>query len=410
MRATTLLRKIIGISLLHVLSVRCEGDDILAEVRPKWRKPRCGVCGKRRPQYDQQQPSRWRHLSSGCSRILLEYAPRRVSCPTCGVRREQVPWAGLKSRFTTPFEEMCAYLCRATDKTTVTAVLGIAWATVGRITERVVARKLDESRLEGLRRIGVDEFSYRRRHRYMTVIVDHDRRRVVWAAPGSQYETLRDFFRALGPERCAKIKTVTVDMNGGFKKAIAEALPHAEVVYDRFHVQRLVSNALDLVRKQQLREIRGTPEGKALFRSRFALLKNPWDLSPEERRKLKEIEKENAPLFRAYLLKESFAQALDFKQPWKAKRAITDWLSWASRSRLAPFVKVARTIRKHLGGILAYIQERFTNGIVEGMNTRLRMIARRAFGFHGPEPLIAMAFLCCGGIELDPPLPVPTRM
>jgi transposase len=344
----------------------------------------------------------------GRLRISLEYAPRRVECPRCGVRTEQVPWAPQGSRFTGEFEELVAYLAQVTDKTRVTELMGISWTTVGAIVERVVARRLDPARLEGLRRIGVDEFSYRKRHRYLTTVVDHDRRRVVWAAAGRSAETLGAFFDALGEERCAEIECVTMDMAGGYIKAVEERLPEAQIVFDRFHVQRLASDALDEVRREQLREIRGTEEGRELFRSRFALLKNPWNLTREQKQKLSEVQRTNARLYRAYLLKETLAQALDYKQTWRAKRALREWLAWASRSKLPPFVKAARTIRNHFDRILAYVRERLTNGIVEGFNNKLRTIARRAYGFHSPPPLIAMLYLCCGGIQLNPPLPKPT--
>jgi len=271
-----------------------------------------------------------------------------------------------------------------------------------------VSRRLDPDRLDGLRHIGIDEFSYRRRHRYLTVVVDHDRRRVVWAAPGRSTETLRSFFDELGPERCQAIEAATIDMAAGYIKAIVEEIPHARVVFDRFHVQRLASDAVDTVRREQLRELRGTDEGRDLFRSRFALLKNPWNLTPREHRKLATIQQTNARLYRAYLLKEALAQALDQRNLFRARRRLRDWLAWASRSRLKPFVRAARTIRKHFDGILAYVRMRLTNGVVEGINNRLRMIARRAYGFHGPGPLAAMLSLCCGGITLSPPLPTQT--
>jgi transposase len=300
-----------------------------------------------------------------------------------------------------------AYLAQVTDRTKVTKLTGIAWSTVGAIVERVVARRLDPERLQGLRRIGVDEFGYRKRHRYLTTVVDHDRGRVVWAAPGRSAETLGSFFDALG-ERAAEIESVTIDMSGGYRKAIEERAPQAQIIYDRFHIQQLVSDALDEVRRAQVRTLGLTEEGKAIKGSRFSLLKNPWDLSRREKETLSELQRTNARLYRAYLLKETLAQALDYRQPGHARRALEDWLAWASRSKLAPFVKVARTIRKHFDGVVAYFQERLTNGIVEGFNNKLRMIARRAFGFHSPEPLISMLYLCCGGIQLNPPLPGPT--
>lgn len=410
MRVTTVVREILGVTGLVVADFAFEEEGLVARVRPRWRRPRCGECGKRAPGYDQRPARRWRHLGFGRLKVWLEYAPRRVECARCGgVRTERVPWAPHQSRFTWDFEELVAYLAQVSDRTKVTKLMGISWPTVGAIVERVVARRLDPARLKGLRRIGVDEFSYRKHHRYLTVVVDHDRRRVVWAAPGRSSETLGAFFDVLGDKRAALIETITIDMAGGYRKAIEERAPQAQIVYDRFHVQRLASDAVDEVRRSQVRDagVR-TPEGQAVKGTRYALLKNPWDLTRKEKQKLSDLQRTNARLYRAYLLKETLAQALDYRQPGHARRALEDWLAWASRSKLAPFVKVARTIRNHLDGVVAYFKERLTNGIVEGFNNKLRMIARRAFGFHSPEPLIAMLYLCCGGIQLNPPLPQPT--
>ena len=405
MRITSLLRQLVGVTSLIVDAFSFEPHGLVLTVRPRHRRPRCGGCGRKRPGYDRSAPRNWRHLGIGALKIWLRYAPRRVRCPRCGIRTERVPWSAPGSRFTHDFEEFAAYLARATDQTAVTRLLGIAWRTVGVIVSRVVDQRQDRDRLVGLKRIGIDEFSYRKRHRYLTLVVDHDRRRVVWAGQGKGAEALSAFFRELGKEGCAALETVTMDMSGGYQKAIAEHAPHVEIVFDRFHVQRLASDAVDAVRREQLRDLRGTPAGKLIFRSRFALWKNPWNLSAKEKRKLKEIESSNAKLYRAYLLKEALAQALDYRQPWRARQALRDWLRWATRSRLPSFVKLAKTIRKHLEGILAYIRERMTNGLVEGINTRLRMVARRAYGFRSAEALISMLYLCCGGIKLDPKLP-----
>jgi transposase len=342
----------------------------------------------------------------GRLRIELAYTPRRVECRTChGVRVEAVPWAAHGSGFTYDFEELVAYLAQVTDKTRVTELLGIAWSTVGAIVQRVVARKLDPELLEGLRCIGVDDFGYKRRHHYLTIVVDHDRRRVVWTAKGRDSAALKGFFEALGPERCKQIECVTMDLSAAFIKAVEDSAPQARIVFDRFHVQRLASDALDEVRREQLRELRGTPEGRELFRTRFALLKNPWNLNAVDSGRLSNVQRANAPLYRAYLLKETLAKALDYRQPLRAERALYQWLAWAARSRLEPFVRAAGTVRKHFDGILAYVRERLTNAFLEGMNNRIRMIAHRAFGFHDHLALSAMIFLCCSGIVLKPPLP-----
>jgi transposase len=359
-----------------------------------------------RPGYDRLRARRWRHLGLGSLRIELEYAPRRVSCTRCGgVRVEAVTWAAHASNFTYDFEELVAYLAQVTDKTRLTELMGIAWSTVGAIVRRVVERKLDPDLLEGLRCIGVDEFGYKKRHNYLTIVVDHDRQRVVWTAKGKDAATLKAFFEDLGPDRCKQIECVTMDLSAAFIKAVEDAAPRAQIVFDRFHVQRLASDALDEVRREQLRDLRGTPEGKELFRTRFALLKNPWNLNAIESGRLSTVQRANAPLYRAYLLKETLAKALDYRQPLRAERALTQWLDWATRSRLAPFVRAARTVRKHFDGILAYVRERLTNAFLEGMNNRIRMIAHRAYGFHDHFALSAMIFLCCSGIVLNPPLP-----
>jgi transposase len=407
-RASTLLRRTLGVTGLVVEDFAFAEAGLIVRVRPRWSVPRCGECGLRASGYDRAAPRRWRHLGIGRLRIWLEYAPRRVECAKCGVKTEKVPWAAHRSRFTWDFEELVAYLAQVTDQTKVTELLGISWRSVGEIVSRVVARRLDPKRLDGLKRIGIDEFGYRRRHHYLTTVVDHDRRRVVWAAPGRSAETLGRFFAELGLERTRSIETITIDMAGGYMKAIEELAPEAEVVFDRFHVQRLASDALDEVRRSEARDLDATA-GQAIKHSRYALLKRPWNLERREKEKLSVLQKTNASLYRAYLLKETLAEALDYRQPGHASRAVQDWLGWASRSKLKPFVKAARTIRKHFDGIVAYFQERLTNGIVEGFNNKLRMIARRAFGFHSPKPLIALLHLCCGGIQLDPPLPSPTE-
>jgi len=320
------------------------------------------------------------------------------------VHVEAVPWARHGSRFTRDFEEKIAYLAQLTNKTAVTQLTGIAWRTVGRIIETLVAEKLDPQRLKDLRAIGVDEFSYRKRHNYITLVVDHDARRVIWAGKGRSADVLASLFALLDAQTRAGIHSVTMDMAQSYIKSVREHLPQARIVFDRFHVQRLVSDALDAVRKIELRAL-SDDEAKAIKKSRHALLKNPWNLNRKEKQRLAAIQGNNARLYRAYLLKESFAKALDYRQPKRASDALEEWLAWASRSKLTPFVKVARTIRHHKQGILAYIRDRLSNGFVEGINSKLRVVARRAFGFHSAEALISMLFLNCGGIRPQPRLP-----
>jgi transposase len=318
-----------------------------------------------------------------------------------------LPWARSGSRFTRPFEEMTAYLAQITNKTEVSEIMGISWRTVGNIVERVVADKLDPKRLDNLKRIGVDEFSYRKHHHYITTVVDHATRRVVWAKEGKSSDTLNAFFDDLGNDRAAKIEIVTIDMSAAFIKSIREKVQNAQIVFDLFHVLKLASDAVEEVRRAKARELRNDDSemAAAVKNTRYALLKNPWDLSDKEWDKLCALQKHNAPLYRAYLLKESLAAVFEEATREDAAHELERWLAWASRSKLKPFVKVAKTIREHKDGVLAYVVTKLTNGLVEGFNNKLRMVARRAFGFHSADALIGMLFLCCGGVTLNPPLP-----
>lgn len=394
-----------------VRGVRFEDEGLVIEVRPRWQRPRCAKCLESCTTYDTTEARRWRHVGHGRLVFWLEYVTRRADCSKCGVLVELVPWARHGSRFTRDFEELAAYLAQKMDRTAVTKQLGIAWRTVGTIVERIVEERLDPQRLDGLLVIGIDEISYRRHHRYLTLVLDHLERRIVWAGKGKKSETLSRFFTELGAERTKELTHITLDLSAAFNEAVDEHAPHATKVFDRFHIQRLANDAVDQVRRTEVfraKETADTETAKALKQTRWPLLKNPWNLSAMQSTKLDELQHANRGIFRSYLLKESLAGILNLRQPWLAKRRLGDWLSWACRSRLKPFVKLARTLRKHLEGVMAYIETGLSNGPLEGINNKARLISRRAFGFHSVQAFTSMLMLCCGGITLDPPLPAPT--
>jgi transposase len=402
MRATTLLSRVLGLPHTRVTAVEFTDTSLVLDVEPTTRIPRCSGCGCRiRKLYD-RRPRAWRDLDLAGLELHLRYQLRRVECRRCGIVVEMVPWAQSPSGFTTRFEEATAHLAQRTDQTTVKTLMRVAWRTVGRIIARVTERLGSADPLADLTHVGIDELSYRRHHEYVTVVINHLTGRVIWAAPGKNAETLPRFFSDLGPERCAKLEAITIDMSGAYQKAVREAAPQATIIFDRFHVQRLVHDALDEVRRAQMREVRGTDCAKAIKRTRFALQKNPWNLTTTEKQRLADVQRVNQPLYRAYLLKESFAAILDRRQVHVAQEKLEEWIAWATRSRLAPFVKVARTIRRHLDGILAYVSTGLNNGRSEGLNGKIRTLTRRAFGFHDASSLIGFIFLCCTGLNLSP--------
>jgi transposase len=402
MRATTLLGKILGLKKTRILGVFFDDVGLVVDVAPSTRVPYCSCCVRPvRAVHDRYAGRRWRHLDLAALRVWLRYTIRRVDCPRCGVVVELVPWAENQSWFTYEFEEQVAYLAQRTDKTTLSKLLRISWSTVGAIIQRVLPRHRSADPLDGLTHIGVDELSYRRHHEYVTVIVDHVRGGVVWASPGKNAETLNAFFEELGKERCAQLEAVTLDMSGAYLKAVTEASPQARVIFDRFHVQRLAHDALDEVRRAQVRE--AEPDDRdALKKTRFVLHKNPWNLSTLEAAKVAQVQKANQPLYRAYMLKETLAAILDGRQVNVARKKLLEWIDWAVRSRLEPFRKLARTLRGHLEGILAYVATGLSNGRTEGLNGKIRTITRRSYGFHSAQSLIALIFLCCSGITLHP--------
>lgn len=405
MRATTLLATILGVKKTRVTAVSIDDDGIVvADVAPSARTPYCSGCLRHVRQVHDKRQRRWRHLDLAGMRLDLRYVVRRVECSRCGVCVELVPWAETGSWYTEDFEDHVAYLAQTTDKTTIVNTMRVAWRTVGGIVSRVLERYRSGDPLDGLTHIGIDELSYRRHHEYITVVIDHVAKRIVWARPGKDAETLGEFFKELGTERCKQLEAVTVDMSGAYLKAITKASLKAQVIFDRFHVQRLAHNALDEVRRDEVRKSRGTDEGRSLKRTRFILHKNPWNLTDLEGLKLVELARVNRPIYRAYLMKEELAAILDGLDIDVARVKLSDWISLASRSRLEPFKKLARTVKEHFEGILAYIPERLSNGRTEGMNGKIRTITRRSFGFHSASNLIALIFLCCSGIALLPVL------
>lgn len=406
MRVSSLLRQLLPFPRLVIEKVSFDATSrLIVEVRARGR-PRCPGCHRKAPIYDHRPSREWRHLDFGGHQVILQATRlRRVDCRRCAmIRVEEVTWAAPDSDFTLPFEDQVGWLLQHCDKTSISTLMRIAWRTVGSIAARVVGRCRLPIDLSQLSVIGVDEISFRKGHRYLTLVTDHGSGRVIWAREGRSAETLAAFFAEIGPDARARIEWVTIDMSAAYRKAIDEHLPNAQVIYDRFHVQKLLSEAVDETRRTIWRSLKGTPEGDAMKRTRWPLLKRPWHLLPDQEIKLEEIAKTNRSLYSAYLLKESFAAIYDsLAFPEHAKKQIEAWLRAASRSRNPAFVRVGRTIRKHLDGVLAFFETGYTSGRCEGLNTKARLATRQAFGFHSAAAVLAMIELRCGGITI--PLP-----
>lgn len=402
MRTTTLLLELLGLKQTRITGFEFTNTELVIGVEPATRTPRCGSCGAGCSKGYDRRERRWRHVDIVGLHVVLRYGTRRVNCARCGVTTELVPWAEPASPFTRAFEELVGYLAQRTDKTTVSRTMCIAWRSVGNIIERVVARHGPKNKLDGLTHIGIDELSVRKHHQYITVVTDHLTGNIVWAAPGKNADTLRSFFEELGAQRTEKLQVVTIDMSAAYISVVESMAPKARLVFDRFHVQRLAHDALDQVRRAEVRELKGTPGASELKQTRFPLQKNPWNLTALETEKVALVQERNQPLYRAYLLKETLAAILDGRQVNVARRKLGEWIDWAARSRLEPFAKAARTISKHLEGILGYVATRLSNGRAEGNNGKIRTITRRSYGFANASSVIALIHLCFSHIKLEP--------
>ena len=411
MRVTTVFKRLLRLNDVNVTEVLFGLNVIIVSVVLVRRRLWCPHCGfKTSARYDTRTfPSRWRHLDMGTWQIEIRCSLRRLRCPEHGVVVEAVPFARPGAHLTRDLDDLLAWLATRMDKTSIARLCRVSWRTVGRACARVVAAELDPNRLDGLFRIGVDEISWRKQHKYLTLVVDHDRARVVWGAEGKDAGTLDKFFVELGTERAGRIEAVSMDLGPAFLKSVRKEghAPQAIVCADVFHLVKLVGDALDVVRRdlwQQLRQLPDPKWARDFKGARWALLKNPDDLNSKQAAQLNALKRSRGGIWRAYEMKEQFRAIFDGDlDPADAILALDAWNTRASRSRLQPFVKAARTMRDRRGLIINALEHRISNGRVEGLNNKVRLIIRRGYGFHSATAALALVMLACGPITLTLP-------
>jgi transposase len=338
--------------------------------------------------------------------VHVEAAAPRGLCKEHGVVVERVPWARPGSTFTRAFEDVVAWCVKQTSRTAVAELMRVAWETVGAILDRVVAdARKGRDLMHGLTRIGIDEVSFHKGHRSLTVVVDHSSGRIVWAKEGRDKKTLRTFFDELGAERAARLTHVSADAASWIGDVVAERCPTAVLCIDPYHVVAWGNEALDQVRRGDWNDSRKAGErdtAKLVKGARYALVKNPENLTDKQKARLSTLETLNRPLFRAYLLEETLRLVFATKGDEGIKR-LARWLAWAQGCRIAPFVELARSIRRHREGIEASLRHRMSNGRVEATNNQSRLLTRIAHGFHSSAALIALVFLKLSGLPINLP-------
>ena len=402
MRATTAFNKIVAPCRVTVTEVVFEGDSVILPVRARRHRLFCSCGWSTNAVYD-RSIRRWRHLDASGKRVFLQAEIRRLECKRCGrVVTEEVAWARHGARHTRLFDDVVAWWCQRADRTTVARFWRANWATVTAIAARVVSDNLDESRFDGLTRIGVDEISWSKRH-FLTIVVDQSAGNVIWVGDGKDADVLGQFYTLLGPQRCAALTAVSMDMGRAYSAA-TRAHTTAAICWDPFHVVKLLNKAtLDTIRWSRLTR-QGLPLTKAEANDlRWAMIKKASDLTPEQADILARHRKARHACWRAQELKEDFRGLYQLADPTDAGAYLNRWLARVSRCRIPPMIKAAQMVRDQREGILAAVELGLSNSRLEGTNSKIRMINHRGYGHHSVATLTAMIYLCCSGIELELP-------
>jgi transposase len=366
-----------------------DGDrlSLNVEVRPHGRsRPRCSKCLKKRPGYDTLEPRRFAFVPLWGILVYFIYAMRRVDCPSCGVVVEAVPWAEGKQHMTKAYAWFLAGWAKRLSWKEVARAFHTSWDTVFRSVEMAVDWGLLHRDLSGISAIGVDEVLWQRGHKFLTVVyqIDHGVRRLVWVGRDRTQKSLLKFFRMFGKARSEQLRFICSDMWKPYLQVIARKASQAVHVLDRFHVASNLSKAIDKVRADEARQLKAKGYEPVLKHTRFCLLKRPENLTPNQEVKLRTLLTFNLRTVRAYLLKEDLQWFWGYVSPYFASLFLDRWIARVLRSRLEPMKKIARSLRTHRPLILNWFKARGEIGLgaVEGLNNKLKVITRRAYGFR----------------------------
>ena len=442
--ATKLIKNIINVkhSVIDDIQISKSSDGIVSievYLHPiKSYSDRCPHCGKRCPIYDRSKTyKKWRALDCGGIIVELYARTQRIDCETHGVVVASVPWAFHDSCFTKDFDLNAAYLAMNINKSVAAKYMRCDWKTI----MRCISRTRDylepniKERFNGLENIGIDETSYRKGHKYVTVVVNHDNKTVVWVGLGHSAQTLSEFFELLSEEQRSTIKTVSGDGAKWIDVCINKYIPNATRCVDGYHVVTWAMEGLDNVRKDIWHALnkdsralqnanprgRGRPtkedeavskqiakaknDAKLVKGSSFTIGKAPENLTPKQEAQLEYLALTHKQLFRAYKLKEQLRLALKFTNIDDAKAELDSFFWRATHSRISYFKELAYKIRRHEKNILNTIKTGLSNARVESVNNKIKLFFRKAYGFRNTQNMIDMIMLGCSNIFI----PLPNR-
>lgn len=399
----SIIRKTLKINRHVVKDIKeMDGEIIISlEIRRGWRQP-CGTCQSMGKVRDRLKKRRWKHVNLWGIAVFLEYAPARVCCPTCEkIKVEAIPWSLGKCQLTSGLVWTLSEFCKLLPWSTVAQMFGVHWNTVAAAVRAAVSYGLEHRKTSDLLYIGIDELSRRKGHVYVTNVYDLKGKRLLWSGEGRTNETLRTFFEEFGTDIANQVKGVCCDMWQPYINMVKEYLPHATLVFDKFHIVAKLLEAVDEVRRDEVRELKHiNPD--LLKRSRYIWLKNPENLKDKERARLGYLEKLNVKCHRAWLLKESFRELWEYRDRAGAHAYLKQWFWWATHSRLEPMRDFAWMTRRHQEEILNYSQLPITNGAVEGLNNKAKVVSHRSYGFRTSKNYITALYHCLGKLPRPP--------
>lgn len=367
------------------------GPSLEVKLRPRANsRPVCSGCGRAGPGYDRERaPRRFEFVPLWGMAVFFLYAMRRVDCPGCGVKVEQVPWAEGKQQLTTTYQYFLARWAKVLSWKQVARAFHTSWEKVFRSVQKVVAWGLAQRNLDGITALGVDEVQWQKGHHYLTLVYQIDKhcKRLLWIGQDRTAKTFLGFFQMLGPTRSAGIRFVCSDMWKAFLKVVRQQLPQAVHILDRFHIMALLNKAIDKVRSGEAQRLKRDGHQPVLKHSRWVWLKRVWNLTHNQSVQLREVLRYNLQTVRAYLLKEQFHRFWEYRRPSWAQRFLKAWCTRVLRSRIEPMKKVARTLRGHEALILNWFRAKGTmsSGVVEGLNYNVKLSMRKAYGFRTYE-------------------------
>jgi transposase len=363
----------------------------------------CPECGKPCPLHDHQSERTWRHLDTCQYRTLLHAELPRTRCEQHGVRVVDIRWAEPYGRFTALFERLVIDWLEAASQQAVADRMGLSWDEVHGIMQRAVNRGLKRREAEAIPYIGVDEKSFRKRHRYVTVVSDINGSRVLYVSEDRKQTSLDRFWGTLTEEQLDSIEGVAMDMWDPYIDSTKEHLPDADekIVFDKFHVAKHLSEAVDKVRRQENKQLREDGDDR-LVGTKYDWLKGRDKFNQKRWRVFCRLRRSNLKTSRAWAMREQAMKLWDYCYPGAAENHFRWWYRWATHSRLKPMIDKAKMLKSHLKNILTYLTHPITNALSESLNSKIEWVKYTARGFRNRENFKTAIYFHCGGLDLLP--------